>query len=1432
MKLLIYLIIASAMVSQIDKNKFRNKTIINQASIAGNNIEALITNYGQLFWNGGSAGFRSPAPVFSNNDNQNPASTIFAAGLWIGGKIGGDVKASASIYSSSYIPGEITSIANDANLTPLFADKNLPKYKIYYYFSDQHIEFLNDLLLLADTTATGKVHQFANNQLALALNYKTEWLEAINQGAPSVPPGDVSAFMIYHDADISQHSNSSLRTKRLNVQIRQLNWLFRSDFDGINNAVFTQLEFINMNPVPIIEMYASIWHDADIGNANDDYVGSDYELGIGYTYNGNGNDNIYDLLGIAPPAVGIDFLEGPIVSDPSTNVIKRGSSFPIFFNQSENYVARSSDLILPNKKVLKASSIVYYNNTAAVDGNPSNSTHIYNYMQAKNQEANPFSVQTEAINNGLTSIEKSNYFFNGDPLLGSGWIETSAPDDKRLLINSGPFTLDVYNDINNNGKVDFGDAGYNKIVFATFNSFGSNHKTSVAKLKYDNLDIKSIYQSTYYKQPNLPEPILSSKSDYKEIRLDWTTSNISFNDPDGTSITQNTESYSADGYIFQGYQIVQFTDTNLKDYIDIKFIDKIDNIGIVSQNIVDNDGDVILKPVVKGTNSGITNKFIINKNYINNQSLDANALYNYGIRAYAVKPDAKNKKVIFSNWEKVSNLSINLNFDTIPIVSYGDLVTYNSNIQDNNALHIEVIDPYATTNAYYKITFDTLTVKKYHLGYSNTDSIPVGTLVWNLFKNTDLIIQDFPQFNPTIGETHFFNVYIDGLEIRVNQITNGFSDFLLTQNSAGLANYSAAVTFQNFPVSNNPVVGQQSTNQSMWLIHTNPGYSSYDQFITRVTKNNAIDPFKYDFEIRFTYKSNNFAKLYNDNYIINVPFELWETTQNIRIIPRVIMLDGDSTFNIQKSDHLVSSGNNDPHTELMYFNLPLDLTAGESGYLSWLSGTDYTLHGNEILARITLTNWDGGDVSDSTFPANLNATMPEQGSVFRIVSNKPSDINTEFTFQGPGLPVSSNFKDITIKLELNNQISNHNITSNIIYEHISSNLDTTFHKVKKISTNINKTDQYRLITDKNYFVDFIGRKDNENNSVTALDLALIQRHILALDTLVDPEKLLTADANFSGSITSADLAILKRYILGLDSAIISPDKKIINWVVIPDNYVFSNADSPYLELKSLTDKFKIKVNNDTILDFNSLRIGDVNNSFESKREKNSIEKFNIDLDLEIKKEHLMTLKILSSNKVNLTSLQYTISWDPDLLELEQFESDLENSSFSEKNKNIGELTFLWFSSLAQEIDTQELLNNVQFKRKGKGNSKIEISSERTSALASNSEFEEMLVTSEPIFTSGKEKIPKTFSLKQNYPNPFNPATTIEFNLPQKETVTIEIFNSLGQKVNVFKSNYPAGNHKFIWSSKNNFGKRVSSGIYFYRIQAGKFINTKKMVLLK
>ncbi len=97
----------------------------------------------------------------------------------------------------------------------------------------------------------------------------------------------------------------------------------------------------------------------------------------------------------------------------------------------------------------------------------------------------------------------------------------------------------------------------------------------------------------------------------------------------------------------------------------------------------------------------------------------------------------------------------------------------------------------------------------------------------------------------------------------------------------------------------------------------------------------------------------------------------------------------------------------------------------------------------------------------------------------------------------------------------------------------------------------------------------------------------------------------------------------------------------------------------------------------------------------------------------------------------------------------------------------------------------------------------------------------------PVMSEVKE-MPRNFRLDQNYPNPFNPATTISFSIPSKALVLLKVFDALGREVSILKfAELSAGTYSERWNAEG-----LPSGVYFYRIQAGEFTQTKKLTLMQ
>ncbi len=214
------------------------------------------------------------------DDGSNTVSPYYAGGLWIGGidAATGDTLVVVSEYSSEYVPGPMV----NETFSPDDA-----AYKVYKLYRDS----------------------LAGNPNA---DY-TNW--PIDQGAPTndddTPAmfGDQMLWSVFNDADVVQHDNNNGSTDPLGIEIKQT--VFGFDREGaLGNMVFLKIQVFNKGGKDLTDCYFSLWSDPDLGSAGDDFVGCDTLLGLGFCYNDNDVDTKYGV----PPAMGIDFFQGPLIS--------------------------------------------------------------------------------------------------------------------------------------------------------------------------------------------------------------------------------------------------------------------------------------------------------------------------------------------------------------------------------------------------------------------------------------------------------------------------------------------------------------------------------------------------------------------------------------------------------------------------------------------------------------------------------------------------------------------------------------------------------------------------------------------------------------------------------------------------------------------------------------------------------------------------------------------------------------------------------------------------------------------------------------------------------------------------------------------------------------------------------------------------------------
>lgn len=382
-------------------------------------------------------------PATGNSGFEWPKGTgntaIYASGIWIGGSINDTARVAVAEYSYEYEAGAILPGVNPDD----------PKWKVY------KINRSDDALSNPD---------YANwpfDDGAPALKVADGTADSLDQHGKRIPGviGDMTLWTVFNDNNPARHTN--MNTLPLGVEVQLTAWGYKQPAE-LTNVIFYKWKLINKSTDTIENGYVSIWTDVDLGQSGDDYDGCDTAYGLGYTYNAYDQDAIY---GLAPPAAGFDFLQGPVIpaSDSDTAVFPDGRT-------------------IPGMKILKMTSYIKYNNDATDLGNPSTGSDVYNYMQGLTRTG--YEITDSAGH-------PTKFMLSGDPNIpasSTNWIESGMPGDRRFIMSSGPFTM-APNDSQ-------------EVVAACLIARGSSNRNSVAILK----DVDQSVQEAYDKNFNLPPP--------------------------------------------------------------------------------------------------------------------------------------------------------------------------------------------------------------------------------------------------------------------------------------------------------------------------------------------------------------------------------------------------------------------------------------------------------------------------------------------------------------------------------------------------------------------------------------------------------------------------------------------------------------------------------------------------------------------------------------------------------------------------------------------------------------------------------------------------------------------------------------------------------------------------------------------------------------
>lgn len=577
-----------------------------------NNVRARIETSGTMWQSGDKPAYEVP-----KTENKNGPSALFAGSLWMGGLSPDNQLKIAAVrfrqIGNDFWPGPLTAYdsitqTGDASITSqecLKYDKTWKTLRKDAEAHDAYFRCLNDPLCDAavefpeysmpsiyDTwPAHGDVNQQQDYNLAPYYDspYSTQdvydpengdypgydlkaSIDCKSKRREDLVPlfGDQNIWWVFNDKGAA-HTESG--GTPIGMEIRAQAFAFSTN-DELNNMTFYNYVLINQGTQTLNNTYFAQFVDVDLGGAADDYVGCDVQRGLGYGYNGdeidedaNGNPG-YGGPVPPPPAVGVDFFEGPFqdydgLDNPLTQDCAEARD-----NLGIPYkgIGIGYGDSVPDNERFGMRAFMYFNNQGGPKGDPSQAIQYYNCMQAVWGDNTPMTYGGDGYSSGSGGA-RSIYAFPGtsdtlgwgtDCVVQDDWSEVTEgnpPADRRFVQSAGPFTLEpgAYNNIT---------VG---VVWARASQGGVQASVSLMRTADDKA--QSLFDNCFRVLNGPDAPVISFTELDKELIL--TISNPlgsnNFNelysevDPSIPELDANNDPYDRT-YDFQGYQIYQVID--------------------------------------------------------------------------------------------------------------------------------------------------------------------------------------------------------------------------------------------------------------------------------------------------------------------------------------------------------------------------------------------------------------------------------------------------------------------------------------------------------------------------------------------------------------------------------------------------------------------------------------------------------------------------------------------------------------------------------------------------------------------------------------------------------------------------------------------------------------------------------------------------------
>jgi hypothetical protein len=347
------------------------------------------------------------------------------------------------------------------------------------------------------------------------------------------------------------------------------------------------------------------------------------------------------------------------------------------------------------------------------------------------------------------------------------------------------------------------------------------------------------------------------------------------------------------------------------------------------------------------------------------------------------------------------------------------------------------------------------------------------------------------------------------------------------------------------------------------------------------------------------------------------------------------------------------------------------------------------------------------------------------------------------------------------------------------------------------------------------------------NGVSTFDLVLISKHILGVQPLDSPYKIIAADANRSNSLTTFDMVQIRKLILFIDTEFANNT----SWRFFDANCTFSNPTEPFSDMCSEVFSINDIPAGMTMSDFVAVKVGDVNgtaatNLLGSTDDRTMVGDLVLDVeDMDVQKGERYTIDFKATD-FNVSGYQFTLNFDNKALDFVEVGAGLANASnFGLSMVEEGVLTASWNSNEAKKMTAGEVVFSLTFdaNQNGQLSDLLGLNSRYTVAEAYNADAQLLNVA----LSFNSDVVADGFELFQNTPNPFASTTAIGFYLPEATSATLTISDVQGKVVKIINGDFAEG-----YNTVNlKRGDLNANGVLYYRLDAGADSATRMMILV-